>query len=203
MLIKLIRLTIELWKYRLQKPHTKHNRCDVILKADDLADCNKKVLKLDKIINKENICISWGIIGKSLENPSLKDLSFLKNKKQCTNYHFFNHGYLHLGGEEYEFCNRSVNEQYNFLKQTQEIVKNKTGIILDTFGAPCNHIDDNTAKALEKFSEIKNWYYGLNSSKRIFHRYIEIEDGVGNPDFFQFKKQWHNLTPKPQILEMQ
>ena len=67
----------------------------VIIKADDLKDYGVTVKKLDKIIRKENIKISWGIIGNSLDNPSEDYVQFLKNNADGRYYHFFNHGYLH------------------------------------------------------------------------------------------------------------
>lgn len=184
-----------------------HQSVKVIFKADDLTSCNDKVKKVDDIVQENGICISWGIIGNSLENPNNEYINFLKTKSSDKKYHFFNHGYYHLEGEEelgYEFDGQNVDTQMRFMKATQDIVKEKVGIVLDTFGAPCNHIDNNTPLVLDKIPEIRYWYYGNEDSAKLnIKRTIEIENGVGNPKFKFFKRNFETLLDKPELLTLQ
>lgn len=176
----------------------------VILKADDLKDYGITVKKLDKIIRKENIKISWGIIGNSLDNPSEDYVQFLKNNADGRYYHFFNHGYLHLWSKNTEFGTKPYEYQLLHLRKTNDLVKDKTGIILDTFGAPNNAIDKNTTLALEQISQIKYWYYGDKSSnKKTFERIFDLEYGVGSPNYKLFKKSFENNKNKSDLYVFQ
>ncbi|MBR1753506.1 DUF2334 domain-containing protein [bacterium] len=155
----------------------------VIFKLDDLVNCNEAVLELDRYIKREDLKVCWGIIGNSLESADNNYLNFIKENNN-KNYQFFNHGYNHLEGPEYEFCGKSVEEQIDTISKTQKIVYDKTGITLRAFGAPCNRIDDNTTAALETFKDIKYWFYGKNNYSGIsFLPYTRAEKTVGNPDF--------------------
>ena len=180
----------------------------VIFKADDLREPQKSTKKLDKIIKKENIKISWGIIGKSLESPSREYLSFLEEKKADKNYHFFNHGYRHYcdhnADDKSEFT-VSVEEQIKSLQKTQDVVKDKSGIVLNTFGAPCNYINGNTTIALKNIKEIKYWYFGFpNNMNTNIPRFANIEKTVGNPDLKFFQKSLEKLAPQSkQIVTLQ
>lgn len=175
----------------------------IIFKFDDLVDCGETVLELDKFIKREKLKVCWGIIGKSLENPDPNYIIFLK-ENNLKNYHFFNHGYLHLGGPKYEFFQNSKNEQEAYIRKTQNIVLERTGIKLNSFGAPCNHIDNNTKLALENFSDIKYWYYGLDEFKGTnIERLIDMENGVGNPDFIFFYNNLNKVKNGNNILTLQ
>lgn len=180
----------------------------VIIKADDLRGVNPNITKLDKLIEDENIKISYGIIGSSFDdNKSNKTLAkYIKQKNNSEHYHFFNHGYTHICNREnyIDEFKKSKEDQTESLKTTQNIVKNKTGVTLDTFGAPCNEINENTTTVLNESPEIKYWYYGNPEYKRInLKRIINIENGVGNPDFYFLKDNWKNLKSKNDIIVLQ
>ena len=177
----------------------------VIFKADDLNGLTKNVKKLDRFVLSENICVSWGIIGTSLDNPAEEYIKFVKDKLNSNNYHFFNHGYLHLWEGEYEFYAKNYYEQHEFIKKTQDLFLNIFGVILDGFGAPCNKIDETTKSVLQTFPEIKFWYFGLpNSNKIDLKRLADIENGVGKPEFNYFYTNIMKLSlKKDQILVLQ
>ncbi len=77
----------------------------IIFKFDDLINFDKKVRRLNKFLKQEGLKACLGIIGKSLENPDKNYIKFLK-ENNLKNYLFFNQGYLHLVGPEYEFFNK-------------------------------------------------------------------------------------------------
>ena len=175
----------------------------IIFKFDDLVDYSPKVRSLDKFIKRENIKACWGIIGSSMEKSTPDYIAFIK-ENNGKNYSFFNHGYLHLCGPEYEFQKQSTEKQLEYITKTQNIVFAKTGIKLDAFGAPCNHIDEYTKNALEKVPEITYWFYGLdNFNGRNLKRTADIEKGVGHPDFRYFLENIKNLQNPPKVLILQ
>lgn len=183
--------------------HINIPKFEIIFKFDDLANYDKKVRKLDNFIKEENLKVCWGIIGKYLENPSQEYIEFIK-KNNNKNYQFFNHGYYHLSNSEYEFFDKSEDEQETYIRKTQNIVFKKTGIILNIFGAPCNHIDEHTKLALEKIPEIKYWFYGIDDFNGCnIKRVIDMELGVGNPNFRYFTEQLQLLNSDKKILVIQ
>jgi peptidoglycan/xylan/chitin deacetylase (PgdA/CDA1 family) len=72
------------------------------------------------------------------------------------------------------------------LQQTQQLVKDKTGIVLKAFGAPFNVTNTDTEKALEEFPEIDIWFFGSNktkeSKKLILKRVINLEQPTMSPN---------------------
>lgn len=169
----------------------------VIIKCDDFYELNENVNKLNEIIYKYNIKVSWGIIGGLLRNKDAID--FVKKERRGGHYHFFNHGYYHYGSgdeEGYEFENKAINKQIEYILMTQEIVKNKCGLILNCFGAPCNHVDYGTAVALSKIPQIKFWYYGINDVRfgiKVLPRSFELEQKVGKPKYTFFLESYEHF----------
>ena len=178
----------------------------IFLKADDLINdystgISKNWLRFTEYIKSKNIRASLGLIGNSLE---LKDgvsdiknrlyLGFLNDIANTDNFEIFNHGYDHNidiideSGKIYdEFKNRSTAYQYDHLMKTQNLLKEKIGVIIHTFGAPGNAIDDSTIKALNEVPEIKIWYYGFSDpNKLILKRKCEIEFPAHSPDYQKF-----------------
>lgn len=181
----------------------KDKKYKIIFKFDDLIDYGFEVKQLDKIVKKENLKVCWGIIGKSLEKPSKCYINFIKENNQ-KKYHFFNHGFYHLGGPAYEFLDKPQEKQENYIKKTQKIVLDKTGIELNSFGAPCNKIDNNTLHALENVNEIKYWFYGLKGFSGInIERVIDMEIEVGKPEFDFFKKNWESVDKTKEFYTLQ
>ncbi len=177
---------------------------EIIFKADDLSGITDNVLQLDELIKRQRIRVSWGIIGSSLRNYDKDFIEFLKKNKRFSRYHFFNHGWLHLGGEEDEFKNKNMTYQLEALQNTQRIVAEKIGLVLNTFGAPCNHIDDNTLDAMERIPELRYWYYANPKTTKInILRSFELEKGVGKPNYDFFVENWTKCTNKARILTFQ
>lgn len=175
----------------------------IIIKCDDLCGMTNKVIKLDKIIKKYKMKVSWGVIGYSLESPSPNYKNFLLEPNNT--YHFFNHGYYHnVGPNDYEFDGPAESDQYELIIKTNELYNNITKKKLNTFGAPCNHIDNNTNLALSKIPDIKFWYYGKdNESNTNLIRSLNIETDIGCPNFKFFIEQVRNakIINNPLILQ--
>ena len=179
----------------------------VIFKCDDLARITKSVKILDFLTKLFCVKLSWGIIGKSLQNPSTRYVAWLKKRYASGRYHFFNHGYFHLCEKEYEFDQKPLSYQTAMLRNTQTLDKKHLNITINTFGAPANHIDQNTAVALSSFPEIKYWYYGRNPNTQtpiVLPRLIDVEQSVGIIDFAFFKAAWQaHPKQKGEIITLQ
>ena len=198
---------IKLW-FHYQRRNNQPPLYPIILKCDDLNRISKQVKILDFCVKCFSIKVSWGIIGKSLQNPTTPYVAWIKKRYATGKYHFFNHGYLHLCDKSYEFDQQPVSYQRDMLWKTQTLAKEHLGITLNTFGAPANHIDLNTSLALKDFPEIKYWYYGLKGEDLFpiaLPRSINVEKKVGLIDFAFFKNEWINRPKNPagEIITLQ
>lgn len=172
----------------------------IIFKCDDLEGVSDNVSLFDKIVQDTGIKVSWGIIGRFLENADEQYISWIKDKNIGGNYEFWNHGYYHGRNYgpgyiqdtvyEYEFQKPSVLQQVSFIKKTQKIMQEKLGIKMQCFGAPANHISWKTVIALFLCRDIKAWFYGIKFDKYIFTRSVEIEFPCGHVDFEKFKDRY-------------
>lgn len=168
----------------------------IILKADDFIFDKEKIvsdnwIKFIDYITYQNIQASIGIIGNSLEKGNDNYYNFIKSTNNNKLIEFWNHGYDHSlktinNNYVWEFKGTTLNEQILHLYKTQSLAKEKLGITLKCFGAPFNAINENTKLALDKFSEINTWFFGIDSSKCNLKRNLEIEYGTGNPNFGSF-----------------
>lgn len=167
----------------------------IVIKADDLIKYDRNVKRFNNIIKKENIKANWGIVANSLENADEDYINFIKNSDK-DRFGFFNHGYTHsmkVTPQDKiicEFGGKTIQEQLKHLKDAQKLVKDKTGLTLNAFGAPCNQINLETKKALEQIDDIKIWYFGMDTKdKIILKRYSEIEISAGKPSYQHFIKK--------------
>jgi len=170
----------------------------IILKADDLFFERKNIIstkwqKFFDYINNKNITASVGIIGNSLDKGSDEYFSLIKSYYFSSNIEFWNHGYTHDNGSYEngelfsEFYNTPLNNQYEHLIKSQGLFKSKLKITSHTFGAPYDHTDQNTIKALNKINDIKVWFNGdLTSTKQIFRIGFEVERPAGVPNYAKF-----------------
>jgi peptidoglycan/xylan/chitin deacetylase (PgdA/CDA1 family) len=179
----------------------------IFLKADDLINDNltgisQNWLRFINYIKLKKIKASLGLIGNSLQTKNALYYNFLKSISTSNNFEIFNHGYTHVlnalndtGGVYDEFKNRSVDDQKKHLLETENLVKDYLGILIHTFGAPGNAIDDNTEKALNEIPEINVWYYGLpDINKLVLKRSCEIEFPDGFPDYQKFINNYDSTS---------
>ena len=171
----------------------------IILKLDDFTYVTKRVIKLDKLIKKENIKVTWGIIGNDFNKISHKDLKWCKKSLETGLYYYWNHGLTH---DFNEFKNLSFEEQINHITTTQDIVKEKLEFGMESFGAPCNAFNQYTIKVLESIGEIKYWYYGNESFSRVtLKRDIELEQPLFRPNYNYFRQEYEKFKGNILILQ--
>ena len=184
----------------------KGDKASVIIKADDLVydkenDVNERWQQFADFAVKENIHVSAGIVGSSLEKGSSEFFEWIKKYSRTGLFEFWNHGQLHKrtimdGKNISEFFNRTVEEQVAYLKQSQKLAVEKLGFKFETFGAPYNWCDENTALALAEFPEIKVWLYApknIKTDKLTLERVpmLNIEYPVHNANFYYFFNNYY------------
>ncbi|MDA3929498.1 MAG: glycoside hydrolase family 88 protein [Prolixibacteraceae bacterium] len=184
----------------------KESKAKIIIKADDLK-CNKAGFVSDRwqkfadISADKQVPVAAGIIGSSLEKGNPEFFAWIKQNHESGLFEFWNHGQLHKrweveGESKSEFYNSSVDEQYEFLQQTQKLAREKLNFELTSFGSPYNWCDENTADALARFPELKVWLYPplkVRSDKIMVNRVpmLNIEYSVHRPNFYHFFNNYY------------
>lgn len=150
-------------------------------------------------IETKGIKAGVGVIGESFEEGNEDFYTLLQDIDKRGHIEFWNHGFDHHSNYTdenrtytyYEFKNKPYEEQYEHLVKTQNLCREKTGIILHTFGAPHNKTDEHTLAALEKIDAIKVWLYGNPAFSRLnLRRTIGTEFPTHNPDFQKFVENY-------------
>lgn len=150
----------------------------VILKLDDLRDESQYEFKqvAEYVINN-NIKASFGINGAYLEGMSDQD-SFIQDIKSwhnSGNIEIWHHGWDHSKADDrswFEYKNRNEDDrseyqtlstnyqkQYKDFKNTQDIVENKLGITMRSFGSPYNQNDETFVEVVNQFPQIKVLFF--------------------------------------------
>ena len=173
----------------------------IILKMDDFAGIksSKAQKRLNRFVYKEKIKVNWGIIGEWLTNFRKRKINDALKALKSGHYAFFNHGYTHVMNE---FRLLSLEEQIEHLKMTQKITKERLGIKLVTFAAPCNALNENTLTAVESIPDFQFWLFGdVNFSKTNFVCELKIEDPFPTPNFEKFVMNFKNNSSSILVLE--
>ena len=177
----------------------------VMLKADDLMfhdSVNVFFAEWDRYldyIRSKKIKSSVGIIVNSLAKGNEKYADKVKKLVTEDDIELWNHGFTHQmngtneKGTFHEFFNTPVAFQIEQLRKSQQLVKEKLGITMHTFGAPGNQIDSGTVIAMETFPEIKVWLYGAKAFSKLVLKNNPggtVEYPVHNPDFEKFREHY-------------
>lgn len=166
----------------------------VILKFDDLRQISRyeeAFIKTQNLINEEKVKASFGIITADLENikPSYRKL--VEKILADENIEIFQHGHTHIKNKDNgEYRGTSYEEQLRSITFAQNGLKNNFNFIPTTFGAPYNHTDENTNKALLVQEDIKKVFFMADRKDGLiyFNNRINMENGTGKVDFEFFKK---------------
>jgi hypothetical protein len=174
-------------------PATQSPRQVIILKADD---CLKTLLwdRFFTYIQNNDLKASIGIVAKNLYDDSY--VQWLKSYAIKANFQIWNHGLTHFCGDETypaEFKGSSYESQFESLRASQKLIKEKLGFTNTVFGAGCNYIDNNTSRALADIEEIKIWYYGRRDTVKLnLERHINIEHPTGVPNYDNFVQTYQD-----------
>lgn len=188
----------------------------VVIKADDLrAKGNGVSARWQKLVDftcQREIKIGIGIIADSLEADNPDYFDWIKKQNAAGQIEFWNHGYDHKkwseAGKEYlEFSGTSFERQKEHLERANALAREKLGFAFETFGAPFNATDENTAKALAQSEDIKIWLYGNAKNpvgKLVLTRNAatNIEAPIFKPNALKFA-QGYNKFPDQEIFVIQ
>ncbi len=180
----------------------------IIIKADDLAvprpDANVHPAwdRFAKAIESRNLKASVGVVSQCLEKDCPKLEAWVKEYRDRGVLEFWNHGYTHVqtkapdGKELQEFKNASYEDQVETLRKCQDLSERRFGFKFAAFGSPFNGADENTAKALSQFPEIKVWMYGRKSPETkqlVLDRVMNLEVPIFCPNSEDVKKSFEAL----------
>lgn len=128
----------------------------ILLKFDDLTATN--VTAFDKtfdILMEKGVTGGFGVIGKTLEDGAITD-EFVAKVKEWTDagIEIWHHGYYHTI-EEYSQDDYAT-QQTNF-GRTINLMEEKCGVKLTSFGSPYNNSNDTTMRVInENFPQIES-----------------------------------------------
>ena len=160
---------------------------------------------------KNKTVISMGVICDSLMTPNVDDVTWIKkNAIENGGYiEFWLHGWDHKkikkadGSEGSEFNGSDLETQKKHFKDACDIFNKNTQLTFNTFGAPYNQNDENTATAMDVCPNLKNWFFGPKDKKRIvLGRSINMEVATGKVSYDKFAEAYKAKTPSsPLILQ--
>lgn len=160
---------------------------------------------------KNKTVISMGVICDSLATPNADDVAWIK-KNAIENggcIEFWLHGWDHKkikkpdGTDGSEFNGSDLETQKNHFKDACDIFNKNTQLTFNTFGAPYNQNDENTAVAMDVCPNLSNWFFGPKDKKRVvLARSINMEITTGKVSYDKFMEAYKvKMPPSPLILQ--
>ena len=188
----------------------------VVIKVDDLrAKGNGVSVRWQKLVDfarERHIKLGIGIIADSLEADNPGYLGWIKKQNASGQIEFWNHGYDHKKWNEpdkkyAEFDGAPFERQQEHLDRANALAREKLGFAFETFGAPFNATDENTAKALEQSDDVVIWLYGdakNTAGKLVLARNpaTNIEAPIFKPNALKFA-QGYNKFPNQEVFTIQ
>ena len=174
-----------------------------ILKMDDLKPGDSyfnKFTTAKAILDKYGVKAAFGVIVNGYENC---DERYYETLKQWASegFEIWNHGYYH---KREEFSTNSYEQQLEDFKNANDVIKEKTGIQMVTFGSPFNNASATFIEMItNEFPEYETLLYVTKtaaSDKLFMNTFISIESDTGKPSSKLFKEGYSNL---PEVFGMQ
>lgn len=146
-----------------------NNQLYATLKFDDLCPISSSIGVTDieqatyDLLMEAEVPHAWGVCR--LEGDVDPSFYSWLTDRDAEGIEIWHHGNKHdrIKGESWEFKNRDAISQRHNLRFTQDLIFEKTGIVLRTFGAPYNRTDLVTGDALNEMDEIKIMYFATGS----------------------------------------
>lgn len=190
----------------------------IIIKLDDFGSgpageaLYPKGLQVTELLKKRKIPASLGICGYSLEwgNPKYVDWLKVNARANGGNFDYWQHGWTHKMNIEWkgkcyiaEYAIPDYSYQKENFDKAQRVFKEKTGLALDGFCAPCGAITEETRRLLREHTEIKTWLYGdveRPEGKFAFRRTCNLECRVGVVEVAPFVNQYKSQRTRDYIM---
>lgn len=171
----------------------------IILKFDDLDENTvESFKKAQAICDKHNAVSCFGLIGRSLENPSEEYVSSLRGMIE-SGVELWNHGYYHT---KKEFSECTYQQQKESIEATQLLMKKHLGAVATTFGSPHNNSTEKTIQVLaDHFPEIQNRFFmadgeGRSDARSLLMR-CNYEIRTGEVDLGFFDREYERIKEYP------
>lgn len=172
----------------------------IILRLDDLQ--SKTTGAFEWVLNtalEKNVKVSFGVIGDNLEDSACNQrfIDFMKYTDSL-GMEIWHHGYIHTNTE---YKGSSYEKQLESFKRTYELMEQKCGISMHTFGPPYNVSDNTTIKMItENFPGI-NVFMSVTDSDNLasqtkLNDRIIIESTTGIIDYEKFETSYESAVAK-------
>lgn len=179
----------------------------VILKADDFRYRTDGIVspgwwRFLEYVDARGIRAAIGLIGNEIERGDGLFHHLIRQRVGDPRIEFFNHGYDHAvsltdsTGQVYsEFQRTPYEHQRDHLQRTQDLARERCGIVLHAFGAPGNATDSKTQRVIGESAEIRVWLFGRPPSlKLVLNHTIDIETPIFHPSYTSFVQHY---DPEP------
>lgn len=176
------------------EPTTIDGKQVIILKLDDIREgigARDAFKRVKAFIDEKGIKAGFGVIGISLEDDGKKEDYYedIKSFAADGNIEIWHHGYYHDKANRVEFSGGTYEEQYKQLKDTIDLMQDKCGITLRSFGPPYNATDKVTIEALNALPQMKTFFFpsvtdGGNQLMLRESGNLEVDTGVVDYDKF-------------------
>lgn len=186
----------------------------VILKFDDLREnegVRGAMQNVVDYITEKNAKAGIGVIGVSLEDDGTKAAYYdqIKGWVDSGNIEIWSHGYYHSGGNNGpEFNGGTYEEQLKQMTDTNQLMLDKCGVTVSTFGPPYNAMDDTTKEVLKNVPQIKTILFGqdgegyLNLTNSVVFEQSGTVDGTWKTwlDYGKFVANFTANKDKPYLV---
>lgn len=191
----------------------------IIVKLDDFgsgpagAALYPKGQKVVDYLKKRGIPASLGICCKSLEWGNPLYVEWLRANARANGglFDYWQHGWSHqmnikwTDGRTYlaEYGIPDYGYQKENFDRAQSFFREKTGLVLDGFCAPCGLVTEETRRLLREHPEIKTWLYGdmeRPEGKFSFRRTCNLECRTGVVETGPFVSQYRTQRTRDYIM---
>jgi len=181
----------------------------IIFKFDDLSlGSQDDFQRVADIIVRKECKAGFGIIAKSCEDDGKKDAYYarVKNFVKTGRIEIWAHGYDHFlsGDTVTEFRTSSYQHQYEHFKKSLDLVQDRLGITMRTFGAPGNRSDKVTVSVINQFPQIEIFlfpFYSDSTSRQLLLKSrVDMERGTGNMNYEFFIKNYTANSGRPYMI---
>lgn len=172
----------------------------IILRLDDLRSRTTGAFEWAlNAATERNVKVSFGVIGDALDDGvcNRRFIDFVKYADSL-GMEIWHHGYLHTNTE---YKGSSYQKQLENFKRTYDLMRQKCGITMHTFGPPYN-VADNTAIRMitENFPDI-NVFMSVTDSDKIatqmkLNNRITIESTTGIFDYDKFESSYKTAVAR-------
>lgn len=193
------------------EPTTIDGKQVILLKLDDIREgtgVRDAFKKAKGIIDEKGIKASFGVIGISLEDDGKKEEYYddIKSFVADGNIEIWHHGYYHDKANQVEFSGGTYEQQYKQLKDTIDLLQEKCGITLRTFGPPYNATDAVTIEALNNLPQMKVFFFPSvteGGNQLMLRESGNLETDTGVVDYDKFVETYESSKKDKPYLVLQ